>query len=329
MEIADRSDTIYIISPFLMESFDRVIQDFKNKGVKEVHLVTTLNVDANIQRKVNALHSFCMSCTAAGIKHYIYEDAALHGKIYIGTLDGEFSYGMLTSANFTNKGLYTNHEWGLWIEDKITLRALKDEVFNMCSKPLTNEDIFGIKKKVDDYFKKKPDMELPKIELTIKEFIKYKKKRPVDLQRNRLLQPNNRYVIKPVATTKDPYKKGRKPNVDIEITHVSDDFVKYINDGAFLILYGIGSGKILGLFEVLFPPVYTGEGAYPWAITTRNLYSNYSENWYSFEKIRSRTKREYPEGIKTLNLIQWGRGAIPVDEKFGKYLISIIKEGNE
>ena len=115
MDIADRSDTIYIISPFLMESFDSVIQDFKNRGICEVHLVTTLNVDANIQRKVNSINSFCTSCTLAGINHYVYDDLDLHGKIYIGILNGKYECGVLSSANLTNRGLYTNHsgEFGL------------------------------------------------------------------------------------------------------------------------------------------------------------------------------------------------------------------------
>jgi len=327
IDIAERSDAIYIISPFLMESFDSVIQDFKEKGVDEVHLVTTLNVDSNIQRKVLALHSFYTSCTEAGIKYHIYEDGALHGKIYIGMLDGDYECGMLSSANFTAKGLYKNHEWGIWIEDIETLKALKDEVFSVCSEPLTTDELFGIFKKVDDYFKLKPITEPPRIDLSIKEFIRYRNSKPVRSEKIKRLHPDCRYVLKPVGSSSDPFIDGRKPS---EISHVSDTYVKYIHEGAILIYYGIGASRFLGCYEVISPPEKTGTyDRWPWEIRTRNLYPNYSDNWERFENAFSRVNREYPDGAKDMNKIKVSWGAIPISEDFGKYLVGIIEEGSK
>jgi len=308
-----------------MESFDQVIHEFKRKEIIEVHLVTTLSVDVNLQRKVNALHSFCKSCTAMGIKCSVYEDGELHGKVYIGLHNGVYECGMLTSANFTNKGLKDNHEWGIWIDDKEILKSLHDEVFNVCSEPLTSDDISGIVKKVDDYFTRKPVIEQPKIELSIKEFIRRKKIRIP--QKNKLLHPESRYVIKPVGSSADPFVDGRKPD---EITHVSDRYVKYVNEGAILIYYGIGAAKFLGCFEVIAPPERTGRyKEWPWEVKTKNLFPEYSDNWERSEKAFSRVKREYPSEIKSMNKIQWQWGAIPISEDFGSYLINSIEKDSQ
>jgi len=325
MDIAERSDTIYIISPFLMESFDSVVKDLKNKGISEIHLVTTLKVDATIQQKVNSINSFCTSCKLAGIKHYIYEDGELHGKIYIGMFNGEYECGVLSSANFTNRGLYNNHEWGIWIEDIEILKTLKNEVISVCSEPLTDEEISGIVKKVDEYFKSKPLIEQPKIELSIKEFIRYKKEEFIYNETYKQLHPDSRYVIKPVGSRADPFIDGRKPS---EILHVSDKYAKYVHEGAILIYYGIGAAKFLGCFEVISPPERTGEyEPWAWEIKTRNLFPDYSNNWENFEKAFSRVKREFPAGMKDMNKIQVSWGAIPISEDFGKYLVGIVEKG--
>ena len=171
----ENADTLYIISPFLMESFNTFFDKLKNTSIETIHLVTTLKSnDADLLRKANALHSFCSLCHTHGIHFHIYADNKLHGKIYIAANNGELTCGILTSANFTNSGLGLgkngNHEWGVWIDDSETLEELLEDVFSICSEPLSNESITGIIQKVDDYRKAMPDSKPLTLDISIDEF---------------------------------------------------------------------------------------------------------------------------------------------------------------
>jgi HKD family nuclease len=113
IDMLENADTLYIISPFLMESFDTFFDKLKNTSVENIHLITTLKSnDTDLLRKANTLHSFCSLCHTHGIQFQIYADNKLHGKIYIAAKNGECNRGILTSANFTDSGLNRNHECG-------------------------------------------------------------------------------------------------------------------------------------------------------------------------------------------------------------------------
>jgi len=171
IDMLENADTLYIISPFLMESFDTFFDKLKNTSVENIHLITTLKSnDTDLLRKANTLHSFCSLCHTHGIHFHIYADNKLHGKIYIAANNDEYTCGILTSANFTDSGLNRNHEWGVWIDDSETLEELLDDVFSVCSEPLSDESITGIIQKVDDYRKAMPDSKPPTLDISIDEF---------------------------------------------------------------------------------------------------------------------------------------------------------------
>lgn len=324
IDIAKNGDTLYIVSPFLMESFDTLFCEFKDMGIKNIHLITTLkskNVD--LLRKANSLHSFCSLCVANGIQFHIYVDNKLHGKIYASSKNGRYTCGMLTSANFTESGLNHNHEWGLWLDDTKTLEVLINEVFSVCSKALSCDNISGIIKKVDDYFNAMLEPEQPKLDLSIDEFIDFG-----------TIVSDTRYFIKPVGYSTSPYPESSRLDTNIATMRFSKRKPRAVRVGDILICYAVGTTKILGYFEVLTLPAFAGdeEERWPWSVQAKNLCPSYSENWVQHNNTLASVKDAYHveapityNGGKTLGALNFGADKIRLTEQFADHLIKIIE----
>jgi len=169
VDIAKNADTLYIVSPYLMEKLDEVLGELKDEEIKEIHLVTRLrNNDFNLFKIAESLKSFREECKKNDITYHIYNDENLHGKIYIASKDGIFKRGILTSANFTSAGLGikdkgNNNEWGVLIDESEVLGALWEQVLSVSGKALSEECVSKIIAEIGKY--SKPI--LSKIELPI------------------------------------------------------------------------------------------------------------------------------------------------------------------
>jgi len=311
-----------------MESFDTLFCEFKDMSIKKIHLITTLkNNDMDLLRKANALHSFCSLCVESNIQFDIYIDNKLHGKIYVAAQNGAYTCGVLTSANFTESGLNHNHEWGVWIDSPQALETLIKEVFEVCSKPLSKESISGIIRKVDSYFKTKPEPTQLKPDLSIDEFIDFN-----------LNVPNKRYFLKPVGYMESPFPENEKLDSDIAALHFSKRKPSAVRVGDVLICYAVGSAKLLGYFEVITEPAYSGndDDRWPWRVQAKNCCPAYSENWMSFDNRLSTVKDKYIaeapityNGGKTLGALNFGADKIRLTEQFADHLIRIIEQDSK
>ena len=324
MDMAENADTLYIVSPFLMESFDTFFCKLKETGVKNIHLVTTLKDNSvDLFRKAIALDSFRTLCVDNGIKFEIYNDKKLHGKIYVASKNGIYTCGMLTSANFTESGLNRKHEWGLWVDDPQTLKTLIKEVFSVCSKPLSSDNISGIINKVDNYLKTNVEPEQPKLDLSVSEFLD-----------SSITVSDKRYFIKPVGYTGHPFPETERLDSSVATLEFSKRKPRAIRVGDILICYAVGSTKLLGLFEVTTPPTFSGndEERWPWLVQAKNLCPAYSENWTLYNNTLSKVKDEFTvdapitySGGKTLGALQYGSDKIRLTKCFADHLIQIIE----
>jgi HKD family nuclease len=327
IDIAKCADTLYIVSPFLMESFDTFFCEFKDNGIniKNIHLITTLKDNSmDLLRKANTLHSFCSLCLKNSIQSNIYIDNKLHGKIYVASKNGAYVCGMLTSANFTESGLNYNHEWGLWIDDPKILEILMKEVFEVCSQPLSEERITNIIEKVDKYFENKQEPEQPKPDLSISEFIDFN-----------ISVSNKRYFIKPIGSSEEPYPETSKLDNGIIKLHFSKRKPRAVREGDILICYAVGSTKLLGYFEVTTPPAFLGndDDRWPWYVKAKNLCPSYSEKWTIYNNTLASVQEKFTNGApityiggKTLGSLNYGSDKIRLTECFAKYLIHIIEQ---
>lgn len=316
----------HIVSPFLMESFDTFIAEAKKAGIKHITLTTTLkDNDPDLFRKANSFYSFCVNCLKAGIDYCIYVDNQLHGKIYISSIDGKPTQGIVTSANFTRAGLEKNHEWGLLLTDRVQLEKIQQEVSSVRSIPLTAEDVANIIIKIDDYVRKEGVPEKVKIELNVSDTIDSVEKAD---------KAHRSYFIKPVGWSQKPFSTSRILSHDIETLHFSRRKPAAVKSGDILICYGVGTTKLLGYFEALEDPVHSGINGdrWPWSVKAKNLLPKYSGQWNNYNNTISSIQASYNsktpityKGGNTLGALNFGADKIRLTKEFANHVIEIIK----
>ena len=180
-----------------MESFDDFFNQIKGKGIKHITLTTTLkDNNPDLLKKSNSLYSFCLNCQRNKIGYSIRIDNKLHGKVYIPLKSNEPLKGIVTSANFTNSGLESNHEWGVLIDEHSQLSDLINEIKNVGSRILSTKELEEIIKRIDAFAQAAPNSKEPKIGLTISDILKEEK---------HVVTSNKRYFIKPVGVSDEPF----------------------------------------------------------------------------------------------------------------------------
>ncbi|MFL0198449.1 restriction endonuclease PLD domain-containing protein [Clostridium sp. WILCCON 0269] len=325
--ILEGANELYIVSPFLMESFDIFFDEIKDMEVGYITLITTLK-DNNLDlfRKANALHSFCVNCMTHEIDYRIYIDNKLHGKVYIASKDGEPLSGIITSANFTEAGLGFNHEWGVKVDNSIELKNLINEIFSICSEALYKEHLAKIIEKIDNYSKNVGEPKKFKFDLRVSEFIKYNEK---------ISKLDKRFFLKPVGWLQKPFSTMRTLSSSIETLHFSKRKPRAVRVGDILICYAVGTAKLLGYFEVLEEPtnLMSKTDRWPWSVKAKNLCPYYSEKWVLFDNTISSIQDSYKydmpityAGGKTLGALNFGADKIQLTEEFANHIISIIED---
>ena len=107
------SNKIVIVSPFLSKDAIQELGKILPAKISDVTMVTTLKpFDVDQFNKVKALMELNMLKKLRGCNLSIRIDNDLHGKVYIGRKDNQYVGCIITSANFTHKGMKQNHEWG-------------------------------------------------------------------------------------------------------------------------------------------------------------------------------------------------------------------------
>ncbi|CAM3490198.1 NgoFVII family restriction endonuclease [Brevibacillus invocatus] len=323
-ELVRDADEFYIISPYLMESFDVFFDEIiAPSGVKRIVLITTLrDNDPDLFKKANSLYSFSVNCLTRTIAYRIHVDNKLHGKIYIACKDSSPISGIITSANFTDRGLNHNHEWGIQIDDTTRLKQIITDISKVSSHALTYEELHNIIIKIDSFSQNGVPLS-PKINLKINNFIKHKVVEPMT---------DIRYFIKPVGFSDEPFETTRTLSSGIEVMHFSKRRPNSIRIGDILICYGVGTTKLLGYFEVISEPyIWDEKSRWPWEIKAKNLSPKYSQSWMSFENtissIQASFDTMYPVtyvGGKTLGALQFGADKIRLSEEFANHLLNII-----
>ncbi|WP_010648823.1 restriction endonuclease PLD domain-containing protein [Oceanobacillus massiliensis] len=320
------ADELMIISPFLMESFDDFFRDLNGRDVRHISLITTLKDNSpDLLKKSNSLYSFGVNCQRNNISFNVRIDNKLHGKIYVSLKSGVPVQGIITSANFTNSGLETNHEWGVLIDDSNVLLKLISEINSVESRVLTTTELEEIIKKIDAFSKATPVSKEPKISLTVSDILK---------KRKHTVSSDKRYFIKPVGVSDEPFSEQRRLSTDIQKLHFSKKKPTSVRVGDILICYGVGTTKLLGYFEVIEGPYYL-EGTssrWPWEVKGRNLCPAYSQRWNTFDNTISSIQASYDfiapitknNKGKNLNGLMFGLDKIQLTEEFASHVINII-----
>jgi hypothetical protein len=329
VSLAQNADTLYLVSPFLMRSFDDLIYEFKEAGVQHIHLVTKLiDNDPDLLKKADALDSFCGLCNDNEIQYSVYVDNKLHGKIYIASKNGIYTGGVLSSANFTDRGLKDNHEWGFWLGDPDVLKNLRDQVFSVC-RQIDNDRIESIIRKVDEFAETRPAPQVEKMDLRISDLFGFGAADSEEADDSDI-----RYFFKPNGSQQRPFPTTEKLDANIATLRFAKRRPRAVRVGDILICYGVGTTKLLGYFRVTDPPELTGsdDDRWPWTVQAQNLCPAYSENWTQFGNTVSSVRNAFGlnnivtnKGGKTLGALMRGSDKLQLTPQFAKHIIRIIE----
>ena len=258
LSMLSTADHMILVSPFLTEDFDEFIHDIAKLGVKSILLVTTIQDNsADLFKKANSLYSFCFSCVQNKIDLEVRVDNKLHGKIYIAVKNGVPYGGIITSANFTDRGLSHSHEWGIEINDSIALQKIIDDLMKVCTAPLSVQEIESIVKSIDDYLKDNPQAKEPKLSLDVTQHIKGKLKNPEpEKPAIEMIEfpEDTRFFIKPLGAKETPFEPTRVISDTTTEIGFSNRRPNQLRVGDILICYGVGVKKLLGYFRITTEP---------------------------------------------------------------------------
>lgn len=326
----NNSDELFIVSPFLSNDIDLLLEGFVNIGsIKRITLITTLkNKSDDLIKKSYSLVSLAKFFLNRNIIWNIHINNLLHGKVYLFKKSGKNISGIITSANFTDAGMSRNHEWGMLIEDEIILKNIELEVLNSASKKsLTFKDIEILMKAVNEYITKN-EIKHPSIELDIKDIIEKN-----DFVFN---NENRKYFIKPIGVSEDPILETELFDREIENLHFSKRKPVSVSQGDILICYGVGTSKFLSYYEVVSEILLDSDNErWPYYIRGRNLSLNFGRSWMTFglflRDIVDEFILENPNipitfvGGYTLGALNFGQDKIHITEEFASYIIEKIK----
>ena len=112
-DLLANSNKALIASPFISLTVIDKMKNWLTFGFQELTLITTLKEkDPDQLRKVPVLMELFRLKKTRGFHLTVKIDNKLHGKVYIGKRDSNYTGAIVTSANFTENGLENNHEWG-------------------------------------------------------------------------------------------------------------------------------------------------------------------------------------------------------------------------
>lgn len=318
LSFASPADELVIASPFCFPDFSGFASELSKTGsVKKIVFITTLKPE-EAYRKVVSLISFKDEMMDVGIKARILIDNSLHGKVYIFKKEGNPFSAIITSANLTKNGMISNHEWGYQIDDFDEIVSLERQLLDDAKSEIRSEAL----KILHERIKAKPETIAPKPETIELD----------DVLLGSQIPYNKRFFVKPVGVTEEPIYGGDFSN---EERQYFSRRPKAVRIGDLLIAYGVGSRKIISVFEVISDAISTGnpDDRWKWYVNVRNLTPNMGKNWMNrnlyvmsiaahyYEKYSLRVTAN---GNTNLNGLKRKNDKIRLTDGFGRYLYSKV-----
>jgi phosphatidylserine/phosphatidylglycerophosphate/cardiolipin synthase-like enzyme len=171
------SDELLITSPYLMRDFSLFFKDKTLSNIKTINLITTLQPKSLDQlKKVYSLKSLIEipKIKSGEIKCNISLNNKLHGKIYIFKKTGKYVGGLISSANFTDSGLWLNHEWGITLNDEKNIKKLEYSITSSIEpkfKNLSHKSILRLLKKLNSFINQNGKKKNDEIDLDLTLFL--------------------------------------------------------------------------------------------------------------------------------------------------------------
>lgn len=329
-DLLANSNKALIASPFISLTVIDKMKNWLTFGFQELTLITTLKEkDPDQLRKVPVLMELFRLKKTRGFHLAVKIDNQLHGKVYIGMRDENFTGAIVTSANFTDNGLENNHEWGIFFNDQKEISNMHQQIVKDASLELTEKALMKMKQWIDD--NPKEDVKSPSIDVSFIDMIE----KPI------VNKASLTYWLKPLGKSPDPVPPTRLfGEGEHQITFTTKN-PRGIAEGDILLVYSVVSQQMISVFQatdkrgVLTEFDNPGDERWPNYIWCKNLSPEYGANWpvkgLTFRKLREEflkrypTKSVLPSGNK-LNGMQWGADHIKCIPEFAEYVLMRIKE---
>jgi hypothetical protein len=305
-KLLNRSDEVIIVSPFMSDN------KIKFRNHKVIIITDSLeNPDFSNRNRFESIRKIINDKSDIDL----YTKSKLHGKVYLFKKKDIPVSAIITSANFTTKGLIKNLEYGVKINDIAMLRIITDNIdfLKNDSKKIKLSHLVENLDNLINACPKKTRGKSNKLKITYeKKGINKKEKGGKKKHKNSYY----RYWLKPIGTKeynlkypyekKDPYDISvfSKPVIKSYIKKIVKNYFKgyskdIIQRGDILILYAPGTKHLISVSKViedlkwdarkfsLKNPRIDKKGNKRWPIyfECKNLSVPFSKNWYKPKKV--------------------------------------------
>jgi HKD family nuclease len=331
-QLFSSSTDILIASPFITIEAINAIQNSLPKQLGSIALVTTMKPkDGDQQQKVPVLLDFYSKLKNRTSSLNVYVDNSLHGKIYIGRNGKRFLGAIISSANFTGNGLSRNHEWGVIIDDPKEIQKMHNQIMKDQERAIDQVTLVNMEKWMQK--NKLPVQHKPQNDLNILEIVSpsHSKKGAVT------------YWLKPYGTLKSPVIDVEKFDTDpFRVTFAKG--VNNIKEGDILIVYAVGSRKILSLFVAtndhgkLKSFAHPEEQRWPYYVTSDNLTPLYGAKWASLDItlddlkdafLNQNPQKEVRPGSQNFEVMKRGLDRLKLTREFAEFVIEAVLKQNK
>ena len=273
-DLLANSNKALIASPFISLTVIDKMKNWLTFGFQELTLITTLKEkDPDQLRKVPVLMELFRLEKTRGFHLTVKIDNKLHGKVYIGKRDSNYTGAIVTSANFTENGLENNHEWGIFFNDQKEISNMHQQIVKDASLELTEKDLMKMKQWIDD--NPKEDVKSPSIDVSFIDMIE----KPI------VNKASLTYWLKPLGKSPDPVPSTRLFGDEMHQITFTTKNPRGIVEGDILLTYSVVTQQIISVFEatdergVLTEFANLGDERWPNYIWCKILSPEYGASW--------------------------------------------------
>lgn len=320
---AELSDELVIASPFCFPSFSSFFEKIKGFHIERITFVTTLK-DSEGEDKVESLISFYEGCRTHKIEGLVKIDNSLHGKVYVFKRGSSSFSALVTSANITDNGMLSNHEWGCLFSDHGKIAEMESILNSGVECSLDIDVLYELSRKLLDYNGQHTEKGSAPKPFDIKAFLHV-----MSLQE--LINDGTKIFLKPVGSS-DAVIPSNRDFSDVDMQR----FAKYprsVSVGSVLISYAVGHRKIVSVFKTVGVAEKKNQTRWPWEVPVINLTPKIGANWDFRDLNIMKLVDDYKERIgscltkkggDTLGALNFGCDKIQLDERLGRYLLRRI-----
>ena len=329
------SNEFLIASPFISLTAIDKMKNWLTAGLQKLTLITTLKEkDPDQLKKVPILMELYRLKKMRGFNLSVKIDNQLHGKVYIGMRDENYTGAIVTSANFTDNGLENNHEWGIFFNDQKEISNMHQQIVKDASLEITEKALMKMKQWIEE--NQAEDVKSPTVDVSFIDMIE--KSIP---DRHVTSIGGVTYWLKPLGKSPHPVPPTRLFGDEAHQITFTTKNPRGIANGDILLAYSVVSQQMISVFEatdkrgVLTKFANPGDERWPNYIWCKNLTSSYGANWpargLTFSGLRDEFLRLFPtytilpSGNK-LNGMQWGADHIKTMPEFGEFVVKKMKE---